>query len=196
MSKIVKNMIIGEIRDRLGECDQLLVVDSSRLDAITDNEFRLALREKGIEILQVKNSLACQALEDRNIEGLREVLSGPSTLVWGSEDIVALSKEMARWAKQIKPLEIKGGALEGKAIDAAGVERLSKSPSRLELIGQIAGLLLSPGSRLAGALLGPGGTICGQLKAMSESAEDDADTESAEDDADTESAEDDADTAE
>lgn len=171
MSKTVKNMVIGEIRNRLGDCDQLLVLDASRLDAVTDNQFRMALQEKGIQLLQVKNTLACHALEDRKIEGLRDVLQGPSTLVWGGEDIVALSKEMAQWAKKIEPLQIKGGALEGKAIDATGVEKLSKSPSRLELIGQIAGQLLSPGARLAGALLGPGGTICGQLKAMSESDE-------------------------
>ena len=173
MSKTVKNMIISEIRSRLGDCDQMLIVDASRLDAVTDNRFRLALQEKGIQLLQVKNSLACHALADRNIAGLREVMNGPSTLVWGGEDIVALSKEMTRWAKEVKPLEIKGGALEGKAIDSAGVQKLSKSPSRLELIGQIAGLLLSPGARIAGALLGPGGTICGQLKAMGESEEGD-----------------------
>ena len=172
MSKIVKNMVIGEIRNRLGDCDELLVVDASRVDAVTDNQFRLALQEKGIQLLQVKNTLACHALQDREIDGLQEIMVGPSTLVWGSEDIVALSKEIAQWARQIKTLEIKGGALEGKAIDAAGVDRLSKSPSRLELIGQIAGLLLSPGARIAGALLGPGGTISGQLKAMSESEED------------------------
>lgn len=168
MSKVVKKMIIDDIRNRLSDCEELLVVDASRLDAQSDNRFRLALREKGIHLLQVKNTLARRALEDREISGLETVLTGPSTIVWGGEDIVALSKEIAQWAKQIRQLEIKGGALEGKAIDAQGVDQLSKSPSRLELIGQISGLLLSPGARLAGALLGPGGTLAGQLKAMSE----------------------------
>jgi large subunit ribosomal protein L10 len=168
MSKAVKQMVIDQIRGRLGNCRELLVVNTSKLDAITDNRFRVALQKKGIHLLQVKNTLAQRALADAGVGTMDGVLTGPSTLVWGGEDIVALSKEIARWAKDIEKLEIKGGTVEGQVVDANGVVELSKSPGRLELIGRIAGLLLSPGAQLAGALLGPGGTICGQLKAMSE----------------------------
>ncbi len=174
MSKLVKQMVIDEIQQRLGDTTEVLVVDSSKLDAVTDNRLRMSLREKGISLLQVKNSLARKALQNNGVGDVDEVLAGPSTLVWGGEDIVALSKEIAQWAKQIEPLQIKGGAVEGQVIDAKGVVDLSKSPGRLELISMIAGQLLSPGARLAGALLGPGGTICGQLKTMSEGADDES----------------------
>jgi large subunit ribosomal protein L10 len=118
--------------------------------------------------LQVKNTLAQRALQESGAATMENVLTGPSTLIWGGDDIVALSKEIAKWAKQLDKLEIKGGSVEGQVIDARGVDDLSKSPGRLELIGQVAGLLLSPGARLAGALLGPGGTVSGQLKAMAD----------------------------
>lgn len=165
--------MIDEIRDRLAETRELVIIDSSRLDASSDNELRLKLREKGITVMQVKNTLARKAMEELGVAGddLRPLLSGPSSLVWGGEDIVALSKEIAQWAKQIDDLEIKGGAAEGQAIDAEGIEQLSKSPGRLELIGQIAGLALSPGATVAGALLGPGGTVAGQLEAIAEKEE-------------------------
>ena len=39
------------------------------------------------------------------------------------------------------------------------------------MIGQISGLILSPGATLAGALLGPGGTISGQVKALADKEE-------------------------
>ncbi|MBV08109.1 MAG: 50S ribosomal protein L10, partial [Rubinisphaera sp.] len=102
---------------------------------------------------------------------LGEVLKGPSTLVWGGEDIVALSKEITKWAKKIEPLQVKGASVEGQPLDTKGVEKLSKSPGRAELISQIAGLILSPGSQLAGALLGPGGKLAGCVKAVEEKAE-------------------------
>ena len=168
MSKTVKNMLIGEIRERLGDTRDLLVIDSSRLDALTANRFRLALREKQISLLTVKNTLARQALHHSGVTALDPILEGASTLVWGGEDIVALSKEIARWAKELEPLQIKGGAVEGTTLTAAGIEQLSKSPSREELIGQVVGLILSPGAQLAGALLGPGGYLAGQLKAMAD----------------------------
>ena len=173
MSKTVKKMLIGVIRERIGDVRDLLVVDSSKLDALTANRFRLALREKQISLLTVKNTLARRALNDSGVTALDPVLDGPSTIIWGGEDIVALSKEIARWAKELEPLQIKGGAVEGTTLDAAGIDRLSKSPSREELIGQIAGLILSPGAQLAGALLGPGGYLAGQIKEL-------ADKESAE----------------
>jgi len=169
MSKVVKEMVVSELRDRFGDSQEMLVIDSSRLDAISDNEFRLALREKEIYVCTVKNSLARKALNDSGVTALDEVLAGPSTIVWGGEDIVALSKEIAKWVRQLgDKVEIKGGTVEGTTLSAGDVVSLSKSPGRLELIGQIAGLALSPGAQLVSALLGPGGKLSGQVQAVSE----------------------------
>lgn len=171
MSKAVKEMIMSDLADRIGESRDMLVVDASRLDAVSANRLRLALREKSITALTVRNSLARKALNDLGLAALDPVLQGPSTLVWGGEDIVALSKEMARWAKEIAQLEIKGGALEGSSLNAEDVERLSKSPSREELIGQVVGLILSPGAQLAAAISGPGATLASQLETIAEGEE-------------------------
>lgn len=171
MSKVVKRMVIDEIRGRLAETRDLLVVNVSKLDGVTANKMRLELEGKGVTLLTVKNTLANVALREVGVTGLDEQLAGPSTLVWGGEDIVQLSKEIAKWAKTLEKFEIKGGAVDGQVVDARGVDELSRSPSRLELIGQIAGLLLSPGARLAGALLGPGGRVAGAVKTMADKEE-------------------------
>ena len=168
MSKRVKEMVMAEIRNRIGEPSDMLVIDSSRLDAISTNRFRLALREKNFSAFTVKNSLAKKALNEAGVTALDSILLGPSTLVWGGEDIVTLSKEISKWAKEVDGLEIKGGTTEGAPLSAEEVDTLSKSPSREELIGQIMGLVLSPGARLAAALLGPGGNIAGQIKTLAD----------------------------
>ena len=175
MSKLVKNMVIAEIQSRLGNTREMLAIDSSRLDAVTANRFRLALGSRSIRALSVKNSLARRALRDLGIEALDPVLDGPTTLVWGGEDIVALSKEIAGWTREISELEIKGGTAEGKFLDAAGVGQLSTMPGRDELISILAGTLLSPGGQLAGALNGPGSQLAGQIEKISEQNEDVAD---------------------
>ena len=168
MSKRVKEMVVDELRNRIGERSEMLVIDSSRLDAVSDNRFRLALGEKNICVLTVKNSLAKKALNQTGIGALDTILAGPSSLVWGGEDIVALSKEIARWAKEIDEIEIKGGTAEGQTLTADDVDALSKSPGRVELIGRVVMLALSPGARLAAALLGPGGKLSGQVKAIAD----------------------------
>lgn len=171
MSKFVKNMLIEEIAQRVGDNRDMLVVDCSKLDAVTSNKWRLALQEKEITALTVRNTLARKALNQAGLTSLDSLLEGPSTLIWGSEDVVALSKEITKWAKELGSLDIKGGTVEGTTLQPADVDALSKSPSREELIGQIVGQILSPGANLAAALLGPGATLASQLKTKSEEEE-------------------------
>lgn len=168
MSKPVKELIISELQARIGDHRDMLVLNASAMDAFAVNQLRLKLREKGIFILSVKNALARKALGNLGLKGLDDVLVGPSSLAFGGPDAVALSKEMTQWAKQITELEIKGGAVEGTPLDAKGVEALSKSPGREELIGRVLMLIRSPGATVAGALLGPGGKVAGQLKTLGE----------------------------
>jgi len=175
MSKRIKDLLVKDLQSRLGETSEMLVVDSSRLDAISDNRFRLALGEKDIRVLTVKNSMAIRALHANGVTSLDQVLEGPSSLVYGGEDIVSLSKELAAWLREFgETFEIKGGTVEGTSLSSEDVIDLSKMPSREELIGQIAGRLLSPGARIAGALLGPGGKLAGQLKTVAERDEDES----------------------
>jgi large subunit ribosomal protein L10 len=180
MSKRVKGMLIETIRERIGESRDLLLIDSSKLDANTANRFRLALREKGMTALTVQNTLARRALNGVGISSLDSLLEGPSTLVWGGQDIVDLSKEIAKWAKEIKELEVKGGTSEGETLDAAGVEALSKSLSREELLSRLAGMLLSPGAKLAAALLGPGAMLASQIEKISDGEGGSGETDAAE----------------
>lgn len=168
MSKVIKNHIINELSRKLDGHGEVLVVDVSGLTGNEVNALRVELSAKDISLLSVKNSLARRACDGTSLEALSPVLEGPSTLVWGGEDIVALSREITKWAKEFKTLGIKGGAVDGNALDAAGVDQLSKSPGRPELLSIIAGLILSPGGNIAGALLGPGGTVAGQVKSKAE----------------------------
>ncbi|MBS0262089.1 MAG: 50S ribosomal protein L10 [Planctomycetes bacterium] len=168
MSKRIKNMLSEAVKAKVGEHRDFVVVDNSKLDGVTINNLRLKLLKSNIRMLWVKNSLACKVLGDLGLNGLESCLAGPSTLVYGGPDIVALSKEITKWAKDIEALQIKGGVVEGNLVDANQVVALSKSPSREELLGRVVTLMLSPGATLAGALLGSGGTVVGQIKAIAD----------------------------
>jgi len=176
MSKRVKTMVMSEVTKRFGDNRDFLVLDSSKINAVKVNQLRLKAAKLGIKMLNVKNTLAVKALSDLGVTTLGQALSGPSTLVWGASDMVALSKEIAGWAKQkdLKDLKIKGGTLDGTALDEKGVEELSKSAGKPELLGRILTLIRSPGGQLAAALQGPGGYLAGQVKAIAEKTEGEA----------------------
>lgn len=168
MSRFIKDHIIAELEEHLRDRTEVLVVDVSKLTGTDVNRLRVDLGLNNIDTMSVKNSLAQQACSRVGLEALNPILEGPSTLVWGGEDVVALSKQITAWAKDLEDLEIKGAIVEGQMLDAAAVDRLSKSPGRLELLSKIAGIMLAPGGNIAGALLGGGGTIAGQIKSHSE----------------------------
>ena len=98
MSKLVKEMVISELQKRLGANPDMLVIDSSKLDALSNNKLRLKLHEKGITILNVKNTLANKALGELGVTALTPFLKGPSALVFGGPDMVALSINHAEQA--------------------------------------------------------------------------------------------------
>jgi len=56
---------------------------------------------------------------------------------------------VADFAKTNDKLVIRGGAFEGKALDANSVKQLASVPSKEVLLAQLCGLLMSPISRTA-----------------------------------------------
>ena len=65
MGRHVKDMVIAEIQGRVGSTKDFIVVDASKLDAITANRWRLAMRKERISALTVKNSVALNALKSK-----------------------------------------------------------------------------------------------------------------------------------
>ena len=171
MSRVVKDLVITDLLKRVGKSKNLVVLDASRMDAMSQNSMRLKLRQQNILLLSVKNTLAVKALGDQGITGLASILKGPSVLAFGGQDIVMLSKEITKWTKDQKTLQIKGGVVDGTTVGATDVEAISKGPTREELIGKIVQLMLSPGANLAAALLGPGASLASQIKSVGEEKE-------------------------
>ena len=171
MSKEVKDLMMQSMRDRFKDVRDLLVVELTGIGGITDNQMRVDLRKKDIHLMVLKNSLAKRVFKDLKLEVVNQYLEGPRAVAWGGPSVVELAKEITDWRKKVGKLQIRGGTSEGKALGPAEVEALSKLPSREELIGRVAGLAQSPGSRLAGLLAGAGGRLVSQIKSRAEGAE-------------------------
>jgi large subunit ribosomal protein L10 len=168
MSRAVKSMMIDRIRQDLSDCREVIVLDASKLDGVSANLLRTSLKKKNIRLLGVKNAVAKSALRDFGLSGIEKALVGSSTLAFGGEDIVCLTKEIVSWAEKLKPLEIRGGAIGETSLDKNDVETLSKSPGKNELLSQIVTAILSPGGRVSAAVTSVGGRIAGQIKTLAD----------------------------
>ena len=127
MSKYVKNLITENLRERLKNVNDALLVNMIGLSANANNRLRGELAGKNVNVIVVKNSLAARATAGTPLEPMFHGLTGTSAICWGSEDIVSLAKEIARLVKdeKNKPFEARGGVMDGERISA---DRSLKSP--------------------------------------------------------------------
>jgi large subunit ribosomal protein L10 len=93
-------------------------------------------------------------------------LKGPTGLVVG-KDPVAAARVLTEFAKEFedKPA-MKGGMLQGKAIDNAQLKRMASLPSREQMLADLAAGMQSPMAAFAGALSGLFYMFAGALDAL------------------------------
>tara|TARA_R110000782_G_scaffold73091_2_gene146093 strand:+ start:5508 stop:6050 length:543 start_codon:yes stop_codon:yes gene_type:complete len=172
MSKPVKNMIIGEYRDRLGDAQDALVIGLRGISSNDTNEIRSGLAKKSIRVSVVRNKLFGQAFGETNLAPLTELLSGANALAYGGESVVEVAREIVELLKKFPDIELKGAVLDGQLFKGQdGVEALSKFPTRDEAIAKDVAIILGPAQKLVASVKGPGAQLAGVLKAIEEKLE-------------------------
>jgi large subunit ribosomal protein L10 len=166
MSKLVKNMLIDDLRHRLEGVGEVILVSLGRLDARQTTELRHTLRKKRIHLQLVKNSLARLATSGTPLAPAFTETEGMLAVAWGGEDVVDLAKEIDRIAglKEFEGFECRGGALDGSRLGTDDVKQVAKWPTRSEQLSLLSGQISSLASLLAGQIVSAGGTLAGQIK--------------------------------
>ena len=90
-----------------------------------------------------KNTLVKRAAADAGVEGLDDLFTGPTAVAFINGEPVDAAKVLRDFARANPLLIIKGGLLEGKALDAAEVTKLADLESREVLLGKMAGAMLA-----------------------------------------------------
>jgi large subunit ribosomal protein L10 len=173
MSKLVKDMLVDDLKSRLHDVGDVIVVSLGQLDAQKTTQLRQTLRKKQIHIQLIKNSLAKRAVEGTPLAPALEKAAGMLALAWGGEDIVDLAKELDRLAgdKEFEGFECRGGALDGSRLEAADVKQVAKWPSRSEQLSILSGQISSLGSVLSGQITSAGGSLASQIASRVEDLE-------------------------
>lgn len=148
---------VKQLRDLLADAQTFFLVDYQGLSAEELNVLRGQVKSVGGRILVAKNTLINVVLKERGVEGFDTTLKGPTALVLLGDDLVGPAKVLTDFAKNnAKDLPTaKGGLLQGAPLDAAGITRLSKLPSREQLLSEFLGVLQAPLQQLVGVLEGP-----------------------------------------
>src|SRR4051812_36897224 len=105
MSKKVKSLIQRDVEARLKDVDGVAVINPRGIDATKNNAIRRNLREKGVRMLVVKNTLAKRAVEKTKLNGFDKLLDGPSAVIFGKASISTIARLLMAEKKLNEKLE-------------------------------------------------------------------------------------------
>jgi large subunit ribosomal protein L10 len=147
-----KVAVVDEVRERLDASSAVLLTEYRGLKVGELAELRRALRSAGGDYKVYKNTLVRLAVQDRDLEGLEELLVGPTAMAFVEGDVAAVAKALRDYSRTNPNLVLKGGVLGSKALSADEARALAELPSREVLLARIAGGLAAPMQQLAGLL--------------------------------------------
>ncbi len=155
MKKEEKAAKVAELADRAKSSAAMLVADYRGISVAEARELRTEMREAGAHFEVTKNTLMMRAVDAADAAELKEYLVGPTAIAFCDEDAVNPAKVLVKYAKALKPLEIKGGLFEGKLIDVDKIKFLASLPPREVLLSQLLGAMQGPIRGLATVCAGP-----------------------------------------
>lgn len=164
MKRTQKEQLVADLSDKIKGATVLYYTDFTGLNVKRMTELRRRFRRAGVEYVVIKNTLAARAVTDAGLDSER--LRGPTGVVIGT-DAVAAAKVLTDFAKENdqRP-EVKGGMLDGKAIDAKQVKKLASLPSREQMLAELGAGLQAPLAGFVGALSGLMYMFVGALDAL------------------------------
>jgi large subunit ribosomal protein L10 len=163
-----KKEAVAELRDKFARAKAIFVADYSGLDVEAVNQLRRNLRAEGngeYEYRVHKNTMMRRAAEGSDVESIVEYFAGPTALAISYGDPVGLARALVDYAKQNQAFELRGGLLDGRAIDTIEVETLATLPSLDQIRARFAGLIQAPAQKLAMVLCAPAGQLARVVEA-------------------------------
>jgi large subunit ribosomal protein L10 len=160
---------VAEVQDlerQLRSSPVVILTDYRGLTVSEIGALRGRLRAASLEYRVAKNTLLTRAARQAGVDGLVAFLNGPTAIVFGRDDPGAPARVLQEFIRQYRKLSIKGGVVEGQALDAQAVQSLATLPTRTELLARVVGLVQAPLRGLVGVLAEPSRQLVTALDAL------------------------------
>lgn len=170
-----KAAVLDELEDRVSRATVTISTSYRGLKVSEMTTLRRRMREAGVEVHVVKNTLLRIASERAGKPDLVNIVTGPTALVFGFSDPATAAKAVTEYIRTARnALAIQGAYLDGQTFAASDVTDLASLPSREGLIAQFVGGMQSPIATFAGLLTGVVREFAGLIDARAQQMEGEA----------------------
>ena len=115
-----------------------------------------------------KNTLVKRAAQDAGVEGLDELLVGPTAIAFITGEIVDAAKALRDFSRTNQALVIKGGFMDGRPLTVAEVNQLADLESREVLLAKLAGAMKANLSKAAALFAAPASQVARMTQALAD----------------------------
>ena len=160
MNRLQKTEFVDAVSGMIREAGIVVVARYAGLNASQMTDLRDRMHAEGADFKVVKNRLVWRALDslDRADDGNKAMFAGPTAIACSSDPVVAPRVAM-KFAEDHEALEVIGGLMQERLLNANEIKHLAKLPSLDELRAKLVGQLNAPASRIATVLAQPGTQI-------------------------------------
>lgn len=146
---------LAELKNKFAEADSIVLTEYRGL---TVGELQQLRGDMGfdVEYHVAKNTLIKIAANEQGIEGLDDLLTGPTAVAFIKGDAaVDAAKVMKKFNKDHDAFVIKGGYMDGNVLDASQIDALAEMDNRETTLAKIAGAFQGSLAKAAGLFQAP-----------------------------------------
>ncbi|UJM22190.1 50S ribosomal protein L10 [Corynebacterium diphtheriae] len=161
---------LAELKSRFADIDSVFVTEYRGLTVAQITELRRALGSD-VQYSVAKNTLIKLAAKEAGIEGLDDILTGPTAVAFIKGEAVDAAKAMKKFASENKAFVIKGGYMDGNALSAAQVDAIAELDNRETTLAKLAGAMKGNLAKAAGLFNAPASQVARLGAALQEKKE-------------------------
>ena len=154
MARPEKVAVVEDIAERFRGSSASVVTEYRGLTMAQLSTLRRSLGDTATYRV-AKNTLVKRAAQDAGVEGLDELLVGPTAIAFITGEIVDAAKALRDFSRTNQALVIKGGFMDGRPLTVTEVNQLADLESREVLLAKLAGAMKANLSKAAALFQAP-----------------------------------------
>ena len=167
MANPKNNAALAELKTRFAETDAIVLTEYRGLSVAQTTELRKALGND-VQYSVAKNTLVKIAAAEAGVEGLDDLLTGPTAVAFIKGEAVDAAKVLKKFGDDNKAFVVKGGYMDGNALTADQVKAIAELDNRETTLAKLAGAMKGNLAKAAGLFNAPASQVARLAVALQE----------------------------
>lgn len=161
---------LAELRNRFADTDSVVLTEYRGLSVAQITELRTALG-MDVQYSVAKNTLVKIAAKEAGVEGLDDLLTGPTAVAFIKGEAVDAAKALKKFSGDNKALVVKGGYMDGQTLTPEQVNAIAELDNRETTLAKLAGAMKGSLAKAAGLFNAPASQVARLAVALQEKKE-------------------------